>query len=155
METKTKFVIAFCVVALFVGFSSSHAQWVPDGVAISVASYNQYEPQLISDGAGGAIITWYDYRNGTDTDIYAQRVDASGVVQWAAGGVPICAASDHQSCLRVATDGAGGAIITWHDNRSGTDTDIYAQRVDAGGTVQWAGNGVAICTATGDQGSQS
>ena len=29
--------------------------------------------------------------------------------------------------------------------------DIYAQRISAGGTVQWTADGVALCTATGNQ----
>ncbi len=51
----------------------------------------------------------------------------------------------------IVSDGAGGAIVTWKDHRSGTSYDIYAQRISAGGTVQWTANGVALCTATGDQ----
>jgi len=50
----------------------------PVNVAISAAANNQYFPQLISDGSGGAIITWQDYRSGSNLDIYAQGVSASG-----------------------------------------------------------------------------
>jgi len=42
---------------------------------------------LTSDGAVGAIVTWLDYRSG-DYGIYAQRVNASGAIQWSANGVP-------------------------------------------------------------------
>jgi len=44
---------------------------------------------------------------------------------------------------QITADGSGGAIISWRDARSGT-YHIYAQRIDANGTVQWAPNGVAI-----------
>jgi len=37
----------------------------------------QWCPQLVSDGAGGAIITWDDLRS-ENYDIYAQRVDYNG-----------------------------------------------------------------------------
>ena len=33
-----------------------------------------YNPQITTDCAGGAIITWRDYRSGSQYDIYAQRV---------------------------------------------------------------------------------
>jgi len=130
--------------------ASGTPQWSANGVAICTGSGTQQSPQLVSDGAGGAIIAWMDNRSGNE-DIYAQRVDASGTVQWTANGVAICTATGDQTYPQVATDGDGGAIITWDDKRSG-EGDIYAQRVNATGTVQWATNGVAICTATGNQG---
>ncbi|UCF05845.1 MAG: T9SS type A sorting domain-containing protein, partial [bacterium] len=106
-------------------------------------------PQITSDGAGGAVITWHDLRSG-NWDIYAQRIDAGGNVQWTADGVAICTATGYQEYPQITYDGAGGAIITWQDLRSGNQ-DIYAQRIDAGGNVQWTADGVAVCMATGNQ----
>ena len=131
--------------------ASGAVQWAPDGVAICTATGEQQNPMVTSDGAGGAIITWYDNRGGSDWDIYAQSVNASGTVQWTADGIAICAAAGDQYNPTIASDGASGAIITWWDHRSGTDYDIYAQRVDASGAVQWTADGVALCTATRDQ----
>ncbi|MDO9391673.1 MAG: T9SS type A sorting domain-containing protein [bacterium] len=127
------------------------AQWTADGVAVCAAASSQYYPTIVSDGAGGAIITWQDYRSGTSNDIYAQRINALGVVQWTADGVAICTATADQNYPTIVSDGSSGAIITWYDVRSGTSYDIYAQRVNALGAVQWAANGLAICTATGNQ----
>jgi len=126
--------------------------WDSNGVAICTAWDEQWAfPQLVSDGVGGAIITWQDYRNGyAHIDIYAQRVDASGTVQWDTNGVAICTATGNQENPQLSPDGAGGAIIVWMDYRS-ADCDLYAQRVDASGTVQWDTAGVLICTATGNQ----
>jgi hypothetical protein len=107
-------------------------------------------PTIVSDGAGGAIVTCVDYRGTTSYDIYAQRISAAGAVQWAADGVAICTATGSQYYPKIVSDGAGGAIVTWEDYRSGPG-DIYAQRILAGGTVQWTANGVALCTATGEQ----
>ncbi|MGA2623319.1 MAG: T9SS type A sorting domain-containing protein [Bacteroidota bacterium] len=98
-------------------------------------------PTIASDGSGGAIIAWEDYHAG---DIFAQRVDSSGTVKWAARGVGICEATGTQEFIHSASDGSGGAIIAWCDLRSGYD--IYAQRVNASGIVQWTTDGVAICT---------
>ena len=136
--------------------SAGAPQWVADGVAISTAASNiddgRGSPQLVPDGAGGAIIAWNDYRGGLGTpDIYAQRVDSAGVPQWTAGGVPVSAAAGSQYNPRLVTDGAGGAIIVWNDRRSGTRYDIYAQRIDGAGVPQWTVDGVAICTAEGNE----
>ena len=132
--------------------SAGAVQWTADGVAISTAANNQQSPQLISDGSGGAIITWQDYRSGTSCDIYAQRVNSAGAVQWTADGVAISTAAIDQFNPQLISDGSGGAIITWQDYRSG-NYDIYAQRVNSAGAVQWTADGVAICTAANSQDS--
>jgi hypothetical protein len=125
-------------------------QWTSNGVAICIASEDQLRPMILPDGSGGAIIAWWDSRNG-NKDIYAQRVNASGVVQWATDGIAICSAALEQSYPTIASDGAGGAIFTWQDYRGGSYFDIYAQRVNPAGVPQWADNGIAICSASHHQ----
>ncbi|MGA2622716.1 MAG: T9SS type A sorting domain-containing protein [Bacteroidota bacterium] len=129
--------------------ASGAVQWTANGVAICTVTGDQTVPTIVSDGSGGAIMTWQDGR-GSDQDIYAQRVNASGTVQWTANGATICTATNDQYIPAIVSDGSGGAIITWQDGR-GSDYDIYAQRVNASGSVQWAANGAAICTVTNDQ----
>jgi len=103
-------------------------------------------PNICSDLAGGALITWEDERTGS-FDIYAQRVDKDGNFKWTSGGVAICSASGDQSYPEICSDGVGGAIITWEDDR-GADANIYAQRINMDGAVQWTSGGIAICTAS-------
>lgn len=125
--------------------------WAADGVAICTEGGYQVKPQIISDGSGGAIITWEDYRS-VEGGIYAQRIDANGDILWTANGVAICTAMGYKTDPRITTDGSGGAIITWEGNRNLADYEgFYAQRIDASGVVQWTADGVAICTATDDQ----
>ena len=123
--------------------------WTVDGVVVCSFLEDQMESDIISDGAGGAVIVWQDNWTVVAWDIYAQRLDASGAVQWAAFGVPICEATDTQGQPAITADGTGGAIIAWNDERSGV-MDIYAQRImiDGTGTVRWATDGVAICMAS-------
>ena len=132
--------------------SVSHAQWQPDGIAVSAFTNYQTTQAIASDGAGGAIVTWHDFRSGTSYDIYAQRVDVSGAVVWTADGVPLATVTANQAVPTIVSDGAGGAIVAWYDDRTCCfNSDIYAQRIDASGTVLWAPDGVALCTATKDQ----
>src|SRR5262245_18064481 len=126
--------------------ASGAVQWAADGVALCTLGNSQQSPTIVSDGAGGAIVVWQDYRLAV-WDICAQRRNAAGVVQWTANGVALCTALNDQLNPTIVADGAGGAIVTWHDGRSGVTFDIYAQRVNASGVVQWTGNGVALCTA--------
>src|SRR6267143_2061807 len=131
--------------------ASGAVQWTGNGVPISLAASDQVYPVITSDGAGGAIITWYDYRSGTNYDIYAQRINASGAVQWTGDGATISLAANGQYNPLITSDGSGGAIITWYDNRSGTSYDIYAQRINASGAVQWTGDGVPLSQAANHQ----
>ncbi|MDD1749680.1 MAG: hypothetical protein LUO89_07370, partial [Methanothrix sp.] len=127
--------------------------WTKDGVVICAATAMQRNPAIISDSAGGAIIAWEDRRSGTDWDIYAQRVDGSGVVQWTADGVVVVSTTDDQTIPVLVSDGGGGAIIAWSDFRTGTNADIYAQRINSSGVRQWGTNGKGIVTLSGSQGS--
>jgi len=124
-------------------------QWTANGVPICTAANNQWSPVMISDGVGGAIIAWSDYRGG-NYDIYAQRISSSGTVQWTADGVPICTALNTQQNTTIISDNAGGAIIAWDDNRNG-NCDIYAQRINSAGVVQWTADGIAVSVVTGTQ----
>lgn len=119
-------------------------QWQRDGKLVSTATSSQYNPLICSDGSGGAIITWYDYRNG-NADIYAQRIDSIGNALWIYNGIAVCNATGNQYNQQIISDGSGGAIITWRDARN-TNFDIYAQRIDSNGNTQWINNGTAICT---------
>lgn len=132
--------------------SSGTVIWTANGVALCTATGNQWSIDITTDGTGGAIVTWYDNRSGI-FDIYAQRVNAGGSVVWTADGVAICTAANNQYSPKITTDGLGGAIITWEDFRSGSNFDIYAQGINATGSVVWTANGVGVCTNTSAQAS--
>jgi hypothetical protein len=124
--------------------SNGDTLWPADGVAICTEASNQYMVELVSDGAGGAILTWYDSRS-AEGDIYAQRIDAGGSTQWTADGIPVCSAAGMQYEPRIASDGNGGVIITWMDDRLGVGGGgLYAQRVDPSGNTLWQENGVPV-----------
>src|SRR5438093_940444 len=74
-------------------------QWMAAGVVISTAAGNQRYVDVAPDGRGGAIVVWEDERKGTyahDTDIYAQRVDATGHAIWRSNGLALCTAPNLQ-----------------------------------------------------------
>jgi beta propeller repeat protein len=126
--------------------------WGPAGVPICTAPAGQFAPEIVTDGAGGAIITWYDYRSGAGEDIYAQRVDKDGKVLWQENGVPVCVAAGTQWYPKIGSDGASGAIIVWTDGRAGgSENHIYGQRIGPDGKPLWEKDGIAICTAPNNQ----
>ncbi len=131
--------------------ASGTARWAVGGVALCSAANAQTSPAIVADGAGGGVVAWQDLRNGTNYDIYAQRVSAAGAPLWTVNGAALCTAGNDQTRPALVPDGAGGAIVTWQDLRAPTGSDIYAQRVTASGLCPWTANGVALCTAVGDQ----
>jgi len=134
--------------------SAGQFLWQAGGVPICTAAEGQYAPRITGDGSGGAVIVWIDYRRGDlRSDLYAQRVQSVGTVQWAANGVAVCTAVENQEEAVLVPDGAGGAIIAWGDYRNNATSgkDIYAQRLDGAGVRQWPAAGVPICTATNHQ----
>jgi hypothetical protein len=155
----TKFVITKAIQILIMivcgfQFEITRAQWSTNpylNTPVCTAENTQAKSVSVSDGHGGVIIAWYDARNPQDENIYAQHIDSSGNAKWALNGISICAATSLQAQVAIISDGSGGAIIAWADFRNGNDIDIYAQRVNGNGVVQWTTDGVGICTAPGDQ----
>lgn len=129
--------------------------WAANGQAICTATGRQFTPKILSDGAGGAVLTWHDFRNGTTSDVYAQHVFASGVVDpaWPANGQAICTAAGNQNAIVMVSDEAGGAIMAWRDFRAGTTSDVYAQHVFGNGQIDpaWPVDGRALCTQPDSQ----
>ena len=125
----------------------SFSQWSESdtvNIPICTVANKQETPTITSDGTGGAIIVWADYR--TDAgNIYAQRIDSFGYVRWTSGGVAICTTQNKQLYPKIISDGKGGAIIVWDDQRTGNYSgNIYAQRINGNGQVLWTTNGVLV-----------
>jgi len=131
----------------------AHASWPLNGLALCTDASHQFNPVIVSNGNGGAVVAWTDNR-ATVADIYAQHVLDIGVVDaaWPANGRVLSAAIGAQYGPRITSDGAGGAIVAWHDDR-GTDTDLFTQHVQASGIVDpaWPVDGRALCIVTGFQ----
>ena len=131
--------------------SAGILQWVDSGVVICANPLLQQNPEMTSDNHGGAIIVWQDNRSG-NCEIYAQRINGSGVVQWTADGVSVGNATNCQTFPQVISDSSDGAIVTWKDLRNGTSYRIYAQHINGNGINQWGSGGVAMSTGTNEQG---
>ncbi len=125
--------------------------WLPNGVPISQATNNQWNPQIVTDGNAGAYVAWQDRRNSFYDLVYAQRVDSGGMRRLEANGAPLATVEANQYYPRMASDGTGGAVVVWQDNRGGVDYDIYAQRLNAAGQLLWAPGGKAVSAAAGHQ----
>jgi len=123
-------------------------RWTANGVAVCLASYTQILPQVIPDGIGGAIVAWSDYRYNPFSSIFAQRLSSSGSAYWTADGIGISSGMYSRFYCQIVSVGSGEAILAWEDQRNGSDSDIYAQKIDTTGAAHWTANGIPVCEAT-------
>ncbi len=119
-------------------------RWTPNGVVVSGPGAYHNNPQLVPDGAGGALFAWSAYT--TDYDVLAQRVDATGALRWGANGLAVCTVTSQQYLGALVSDGAGGMLCAWADYRQPSNNAVYAQRVNAAGVAQWTADGTPIST---------
>ena len=129
--------------------SSGLVQWTADGVRICNATGYQAAAVLVSNGVGGAIVTWLDYGVGVGCDIYTQQVDSSGQSLWTTNGIRVTSIAGFKTFLRTVNDGSHGAILSWLDPRRTNYLDSYVQRIDSGGVARWTTNGVALTDTLG------
>ncbi len=120
----------------------------PSGIAISLATREQYSPDVGADGEN-YLVVWEDYRNSYYGDIYGARVTPEGTVLDPAG-IAIAQAAYNQSFPAVSSDGAN-SLVVWQDNRTGSGWyDVYGTRVTPAGTLLDSA-GILISQAVYDQ----
>ena len=120
--------------------------WIEDGIYLTDhCTYSECD--IVSDGNGGAIITW------GVSSIRAQHIngdaDAMWPTNWPGGGVLV---KDYNGAKpRIASDEAGGALIVWYGTVYGYPwQDVYGQRiVDAESSVEIGPVLFVDCDATG------
>ncbi len=126
--------------------ASGQALWGAPGRTVSRLPLTPgARPLAVSDGGRGAIVAW---SSGVDPTrrLVAVRITDRGDLPWSraaslrGGGGPV-------SGLQLATTRAGGAIAVWLNAGSTLAPGCYAQRVSTGGQVNWARDGVPVCTA--------
>ncbi|NVM27925.1 MAG: hypothetical protein HWN65_03700 [Candidatus Helarchaeota archaeon] len=122
--------------------------WDDNGTHLCPQAEGQYNPQLCSDGAGGAIVVWMDHRLLSYNNLYAQRIDSTGRILWSSSGIRVAFAAGEQDFPKIVSDGVGGAIIVWRDHRAGPMA-IYAQRINSVGNRLWSSNGSEVRAAIG------
>lgn len=117
-------------------------------IPVAPSAADQSSPAVVADGQGGAFIAFNDSRAG-NSDVYLQRLTSAGNVApgWPATGLAICGATGDQYEPVAISDGAGGVIVAWVDNRT-TNSDIYAVRIGPTGArpAGWPLNGKQITT---------
>jgi hypothetical protein len=106
------------------------AGWPATGATVVASGASLSAPAVQADGAGGALVAWEDHRGGSRGDIYAQRVREDGTLDslWATGGAPVATGGPGRFAPMLASDGNGGAIVTWSDEGSQAVAGYFSSR---------------------------
>ena len=104
--------------------------WPPSGHSLSDQSLeaNNVAVKKISDSEG-VLEVWN--QDGNFSDVYAQKINWDGAVQWGNYGIPICTADNDQSAISFDIDSNGSyAFVSWEDYRNGTDYNIIGKEIN-------------------------
>jgi hypothetical protein len=104
--------------------------WPPSGHSLSNQSLeaNNVAVKKISDSEG-VLAVWN--QDGNFSDVYAQKINWDGEVQWGSYGIAICTADNDQSAISFDIDSDGSyAFISWEDYRNGADYNIIGKQID-------------------------
>ncbi len=102
-------------------------------------------PDFVSDGAGGAVFSWYDTSSGLNC--FAQHIDSAGTELYPHNGVGVTGTTREQAGPDVAHDPAtGSTYVFWSERLPGPTPQyaMYAQRLNATGAKQWGANGIEV-----------
>ena len=89
---------------------------------------------VASNGAGSAVVAWIE-QNAGQYQLYAQKLDTSGVLGWATKKQVNTTTMDFSSLCGIALDLTGNSFFDWtRDYEMG---GVYAQKLDASGAKLW------------------
>lgn len=119
--------------------------WGPVNVLTGTAGLN-YQFSGISDENGITFVWQGNGSGGSNTNIYARRLNTDGTFAWNGNSLAICTADGEQSRFYLKKN-EDNYYITWADGRPGVSPgnyDIYAQKFDMNGNYLWAENGIEV-----------
>ena len=126
-------------------------QWTASGVPVCTDPSFQFQPVITSDGAGGAIAAWFDFRGPDNPFIMGQRLNASGVTQWLTDGAPLDSTSgDFEEVVAALPDGNHGVFLLEDTHLLDAKTSfpsndrIQVQRADGSGIRLWGNTGAIV-----------
>lgn len=128
--------------------------WGKNAVRVSPLDI-QHGLAMAEDGNGGAYVVWIATNWWA---VFAQHFTGDGVPLWEAAGKQLSPDTTSYTSgygANVVPDGAGGAIVAWHDFRnrllypednSINRNDIYAARLNGAGQHMWDPAGMPVAT---------
>jgi len=109
--------------------------WKESGMPVIEYEGDQFGQKVVSDKRGNFIIAWIDRRFTKQFgNIYAQKLNGSGEIQWTESGIDLGTYSNSEkSYLNLVPDEQGGAIAIFKDKRE-KKSEIFGQKIYSTGT---------------------
>ena len=122
--------------------------WHNNGIPIRQGVHIEWQRTVCPGESGSMIFVWSDTRYGS-RNVFAQKVDSSGVLLWGSQGSAVTNLPGRQEDPVAITDGDGGAFIAWVDYRFDDEGDIFIQHIDNQGNRMMDDNGEALARVDG------
>ena len=112
-------------------------RWDQKGVVVTQAKGTQTRPVLSLEPGKSVICIWEDYRNQRQWQLFGQKVNNNGVLEWEKDGLLLLPERPfNQKKPTVVGDGYGGFMCVYEASGLHTDaTDLHFVRISRIGTV--------------------
>lgn len=141
----------------YIGFDSKVARVGAGGTLVEIVDLGSgaQAGNIVADGEGNVIAAWMT--PDLAANVVAQKVGPNLDLPW--GSDPAVVSDDssyYNDQVDVASDGSGGALITWRAKSIElNNTQVRVQRLTRWGAPVWASNGVVTVNSNVVGGSQS
>ena len=122
--------------------ASGKLRW-GQGIELNKGNWQEWNPVLHGDGAGGTWVAWEDFRNNQNWVAYAEHLKVDGTPGWPGIETAMTTIHSDQGHLGITDDGQGGILTSWVDNRNGT-VGVYLQEINPQGTALLGPDGLLI-----------
>ena len=159
-QQMKKLILSLALLSL-VPISGAVAQWSSDpmlNLGVAVKEGDQVQPKVRPAPDGGCYISWFDNDPSGHPpfgyDVAMQRLDATGVAQWTAGGIRFAdlgMSSTQDYGLDVDAD--GNALLAFLDDRRLSGITVTTMKVNAAGDQLWGSHGRQVARGSDFKGN--
>lgn len=130
--------------------SDGNFKWGSEGKLVTTKRGHNSNPQFVVSNKN-IFVSWVN-EYGNDKNIYAQLFDMKGNKIWKDAGLPVIEYEGDQFGQKVIYDYRDNYIVAWIDRRFNKQFgNIYAQKLNLSGELQWTNSGIDLGTYTNSE----
>ena len=115
--------------------------WEHNGILVSDNATSTWvtDFDMEIDNTDCAIITFQDYRDAGNTNIYAYRISATGEFLWGDNGVALSSNTNFEGAPKCTVTDEGSRIFAWQ-----SEYDVRLQKISEAGDLLWGDEGIIL-----------